>query len=102
MTRSLGDQLDAWFEGAPLKGLLGFEGVIGNFADPYEAGTAYVLLHHAFGEVKGKAGAWGIARGGMGAISDAIAAVARSTVCRSRPTHRWRRSSTTGASPEAW
>jgi phytoene dehydrogenase-like protein len=77
MTRSLGDQLDAWFEGAPLKGLLGFEGVIGNFADPYEAGTAYVLLHHAFGEVKGKAGAWGIAKGGMGAISDAIGEVAR-------------------------
>ncbi len=77
MTRSLGDHLDAWFEGEPLKGLLGFEGVIGNFADPYQAGTAYVLLHHAFGEVKGRAGAWGIARGGMGAISDSIAAVAR-------------------------
>jgi phytoene dehydrogenase-like protein len=77
MTRSLGDQLDAWFEGSALKGLLGFEGVIGNFADPYTAGTAYVLLHHAFGEVKGRAGAWGIARGGMGAISDAIATVAR-------------------------
>ncbi|MEE4110748.1 MAG: FAD-dependent oxidoreductase, partial [Halieaceae bacterium] len=42
MTRSLGDHLDAWFEGEPLKGLLGFEGVIGNFADPYQAGTAYV------------------------------------------------------------
>ncbi|MEE4109707.1 MAG: NAD(P)/FAD-dependent oxidoreductase, partial [Halieaceae bacterium] len=75
---SLGDHLDAWFEGEPLKGLLGFEGVIGNFADPYQAGTAYVLLHHAFGEVKGRAGAWGIARGGMGAISDAIAGAARS------------------------
>ncbi len=77
MTRSLGDQLDSWFEGEPLKGLLGFEGVIGNFADPYQAGTAYVLLHHAFGEVKGRAGAWGIAKGGMGAISDSIATVAR-------------------------
>ena len=77
MTRSLGDHLDAWFEGDALKGLLGFEGVIGNFADPYQAGTAYVLLHHAFGEVKGRAGAWGIARGGMGAISDAMAAAAR-------------------------
>ncbi|MEE4279791.1 MAG: NAD(P)/FAD-dependent oxidoreductase [Halieaceae bacterium] len=77
MTRSLGDHLDAWFEGDPLKGLLGFEGVIGNFADPYQAGTAYILLHHAFGEVKGREGAWGIARGGMGAISDAIASVAR-------------------------
>ncbi len=77
MTRSLGDHLDAWFEGEPLKGLLGFEGVIGNFADPYQAGTAYILLHHAFGEVKGREGAWGIARGGMGAISDAIASFAR-------------------------
>ncbi|MEM9758616.1 MAG: NAD(P)/FAD-dependent oxidoreductase [Pseudomonadota bacterium] len=77
MTRSLGDHLDAWFEGAPLKGLLGFEGVIGNFADPYQAGTAYILLHHAFGEVKGREGAWGIARGGMGAISDSIASFAR-------------------------
>lgn len=77
MTKSLGDYLDAWFEGDPLKGLLGFEGVIGNFADPYQQGTAYVLLHHAFGEVKGREGAWGIAQGGMGAISDAIANYAR-------------------------
>lgn len=77
MTRSLGDHLDAWFEGEALKGILGLEGVIGNFADPYQAGTAYVLLHHAFGEVKGRAGAWGIARGGMGAITDAMASSAR-------------------------
>lgn len=79
MTRSLGDHLDAWFEGEALKGLLGFEGVIGNFADPYQAGTAYILLHHAFGEIKGREGAWGIARGGMGAISDAIARTARAS-----------------------
>ena len=78
MTRSLGDYLDSWFEGEALKGVLGLEGVIGNFAEPYHAGTAYVLLHHAFGEVKGKAGAWGIARGGMGAISESMAAFARS------------------------
>ena len=78
MTKSLGDYLDMWFEGEALKGVLGLEGVIGNFAEPYQAGTAYVLLHHAFGEVKGRAGAWGIARGGMGAISDAMASFARS------------------------
>ncbi|MEO0436684.1 MAG: NAD(P)/FAD-dependent oxidoreductase [Pseudomonadota bacterium] len=77
MTRSLGDHLDSWFEGDALKGVLGLEGVIGNYADPYNPGTAYVLLHHAFGEVKGRAGAWGIARGGMGAISDSIANSAR-------------------------
>lgn len=79
MTRSLGDHLDAWFESDALKGLFGFEGVIGNFADPYQPGTAYVLLHHAFGEVNGNAGAWGIARGGMGAISNAIAGAARAS-----------------------
>ena len=79
MTRSLGDYLDMWFEGEALKGVLGLEGVIGNFAEPYQAGTAYVLLHHAFGEVKGRAGAWGIARGGMGAISESMASFARST-----------------------
>ncbi len=78
MTKSLGDYLDSWFEGEALKGVLGLEGVIGNFAEPYHAGTAYVLLHHAFGEVKGKAGAWGIARGGMGAITRAMASFARS------------------------
>jgi phytoene dehydrogenase-like protein len=82
MTRSLGDYLDSWFEGEAFKGVLGLEGVIGNFAEPYHAGTAYVLLHHAFGEVKGRAGAWGIARGGMGAISDAMAAFARSKGAR--------------------
>ncbi len=78
MTKSLGDYLDMWFEGEALKGVLGLEGVIGNFAEPYQAGTAYVLLHHAFGEIKGRAGAWGIARGGMGAISDSMASFARS------------------------
>ena len=78
MTRSLGDYLDMWFEGEALKGVLGLEGVIGNFAEPYQAGTAYVLLHHAFGEVNGRTGAWGIARGGMGAISEAMAGFARS------------------------
>jgi len=82
MTRSLGDYLDTWFEGEAFKGVLGLEGVIGNFAEPYHAGTAYVLLHHAFGEVKGRAGAWGIARGGMGAISESMASFARSKGAR--------------------
>jgi len=78
MTKSLGDYLDMWFEGEALKGVLGLEGVIGNFAEPYQTGTAYVLLHHAFGEIKGREGAWGIARGGMGAISESMASFARS------------------------
>jgi phytoene dehydrogenase-like protein len=76
MTKSLGDYLDSWFEGEALKGILGLECVIGNFVDPYQPGTAYVLLHHAFGEVNGRVGAWGHAKGGMGAITQAMAAYA--------------------------
>src|SRR5207245_4750762 len=51
---------------------------VGHFASPYSPGSAYVLLHHAFGEVNGKRGTWGHALGGMGAISEAIAKEARS------------------------
>ena len=76
-TRSAGEILDDWFESDALKAALGFDSVVGNFASPYSAGSAYVLLHHAFGEVNGKRGAWGHAIGGMGAISEAIAAEAR-------------------------
>ncbi|MEJ2515642.1 MAG: NAD(P)/FAD-dependent oxidoreductase [Gammaproteobacteria bacterium] len=76
-TKSAGEVLDAWFESGPLKAVLGWDAIVGNFASPYTSGSAYVLLHHVFGEVNGKAGAWGHAIGGMGAISDAIAAEAR-------------------------
>ncbi|HSR71089.1 MAG TPA: NAD(P)/FAD-dependent oxidoreductase, partial [Kiloniellales bacterium] len=63
MTKSIGDYLDEWFECDGLKGLYGFEGVIGNMVSPYAPGSAYVLLHHYFGEVNGRVGAWGHARG---------------------------------------
>lgn len=76
-TRSAGELLDDWFESAPLKAVLGWDSIVGNFASPYAPGSAYVLLHHVFGEVNGKPGAWGHAIGGMGAISEAIAAEAR-------------------------
>jgi len=73
MTASIGDYLEARFEREEIKGALGFEGVIGNFASPYHPGTAYVLLHHMFGEVNGEPAAWGHAVGGMGAITQAMA-----------------------------
>ena len=76
-TKSAGELLDAWFDCEPLKAVLGWDSVVGNFASPYTPGSAYVLLHHVFGEVNGKSGAWGHAIGGMGAISQAIAAEAR-------------------------
>ncbi len=72
-TASAGDFLDGWFESAPIKAVFGFDSIVGNYASPYAPGTAYVLLHHCFGEVNGKKGVWGHAIGGMGAITQAIA-----------------------------
>jgi len=74
---SAGDYLDNWFESDPIKAVYGFDGIVGNYASPYSAGSAYYLLHHVFGEVNGKHGAWGHAIGGMGAITQAMAAAAR-------------------------
>jgi len=72
-TRSAGDLLDGWFEDEAIKAAYGFDSVVGNYASPYTPGSAYVLLHHAFGEVNGKPGIWGHAIGGMGAITQAMA-----------------------------
>lgn len=76
-TKSAGELLDDWFESDAVKAAFGFDAVVGNFASPYTPGSAYVLMHHAFGEVNGKRGTWGHARGGMGAITQAMAAEAR-------------------------
>jgi len=70
---SAGEYLDRFFESEPIKAVFGFDGVVGNYASPYAAGSAYVLLHHVFGEVNGVKGAWGHAIGGMGAITQAMA-----------------------------
>jgi phytoene dehydrogenase-like protein len=72
-TRSAGEVLDQWFESDPIKAILGFDGIVGTYASPYAAGTAYVLLHHCWGEVNGRRGVWGHAIGGMGAITQAMA-----------------------------
>ena len=93
-TRSAADWLEDWFESEAVKAVFGFDAVVGNYASPYHASTAYVLLHHCFGEVNGKRGLWGHAIGGMGAISEALAAEARrlgvdiecdATVAKMRP-----------------
>jgi len=76
-SRSAGDWLDDWFESDPIKAVLGFDSIVGNFGSPYTPGSAYVLLHHVFGEVNGVAGAWGHAIGGMGAITQAMAKACR-------------------------
>jgi phytoene dehydrogenase-like protein len=75
---SAGDYLEGWFESDPIKAVYGFDGIVGNYASPYTPGSAYVLLHHVFGEVNGNKGAWGHAIGGMGAITQAMARCATS------------------------
>jgi phytoene dehydrogenase-like protein len=79
MTMSVGDLLDDWFVDDALKGAYASTGVVGVWAGPRTPGTAYNLLHHELGELDGVGGAWGHVRGGMGAISEAIAASARAS-----------------------
>lgn len=69
--------LDSWFDSEPVKAAFGFDAVVGNYASPDTPGSAYVLLHHVFGEVNGKRGAWGHSVGGMGTITQAMAAACR-------------------------
>src|SRR5512134_2911770 len=76
LTMSAVDFLDQWFETDVLKATMSASGIIGTFLGVRSPGTAYVLLHHYMGEIDGAFRAWGFARGGTGAISNAIAAAA--------------------------
>jgi phytoene dehydrogenase-like protein len=78
LTGSIADLLDGYFKSDALCGLLSVSGVIGTWAGPRSAGSAYVTLHHHIGDVDGQAGAWGFPRGGMGGVTSALAAAARS------------------------
>ena len=72
-TMSISDFLDEYFETDVIKANLALSGIIGTALGPMSPGTAYVLLHHYMGEVDGSVGAWGYARGGMGAVTRALA-----------------------------
>ena len=76
-TQSAADFLDDWFECEEIKVTLATDGVIGANGGPRSPGTAYILLHHCMGGVNGHRGLWGFVRGGMGAVSNAIADSAR-------------------------
>jgi phytoene dehydrogenase-like protein len=76
-TKSAADILNRYFSHDLVQALFGFDAVVGHYASPYAPGTAYVLLHHVFGEADGVPGAWGHAIGGMGAITQAMAKAAR-------------------------
>src|SRR6202040_3425675 len=77
-TQSAADFLDEWFESPEVKVTLATDGVIGANGGPRSPGTAYILLHHCMGGVGGKRGLWGFVRGGMGAVTKAMADSARS------------------------
>jgi phytoene dehydrogenase-like protein len=72
-TKSSRAFLDSWFESDAVKGAFGFDSIVGFYGSPSMPGTAYVLLHHVFGEVNGNRGAWGHAIGGMGRITELMA-----------------------------
>jgi phytoene dehydrogenase-like protein len=76
-TMSAADFLDEWFEDDRVKGALATQAIIGGWCGPMTPGSAYVLMHHWIGQVDGHFGAWGWVRGGMGALSAAIAEAAR-------------------------
>jgi phytoene dehydrogenase-like protein len=69
--------LDRWFESEELKGTIATDAIIGAFMAPSMPGTAYVLFHHVMGETNGKRGVWSYVRGGMGGLTQALAAAAR-------------------------
>jgi phytoene dehydrogenase-like protein len=77
MMMSAVDFLDGWFETDVLKATMAASGIIGTFQGIRSPGTAYILLHHYMGEIDGAFRSWGFARGGTGAISNAIADAAR-------------------------
>jgi phytoene dehydrogenase-like protein len=77
MTMSSADFVEQWFETPALQGTLSASGIIGTFLGPRSPGSAYVMLHHYMGEIDGEFRAWGLPRGGMSGVSEAIASSAR-------------------------
>lgn len=78
------DLLEEWFDSEPLRATLATDAIIGAFAAPSTPGTGYVLFHHVMGSVTGQRGVWAYVRGGMGALSDALAAAATTAGARLR------------------
>jgi phytoene dehydrogenase-like protein len=84
-TMSIADLLDEYFSSPQMQGVLAVSGVIGTWAGPRSAGTAYVMAHHKIGDVgDGQLGSWGFPEGGMGAVTRALrdAAVANGAIVR--------------------
>jgi phytoene dehydrogenase-like protein len=74
---SIAELCEEYFESDLMRGLMASQGIIGSAAGPRTPGSAYIYLHHAFGQAAGESGVWGLVRGGMGAITQALAERAR-------------------------
>ncbi|MDQ3878312.1 MAG: NAD(P)/FAD-dependent oxidoreductase [Actinomycetota bacterium] len=74
---SIAELCEEFFETDLMRGLTASQGIIGSAAGPRTPGSAYVYLHHAFGEATGEPGVWGFVRGGMGAITQQLADIVR-------------------------
>ena len=81
--------LEEHFESEPLRATLATDAIIGAFAAPSTPGTGYVLFHHVMGTLGGQRGVWAYVEGGMGRLSDALAAAAREAGASFAPTRRW-------------
>jgi phytoene dehydrogenase-like protein len=88
---SVRDLLDRYFEDERLKSMLTFFGMVSIYGGPSTPGTAYTYGHHSWGEFNGNFGQFGLARGGMGAITEALATAARhygATIRTSAPVNK--------------
>jgi phytoene dehydrogenase-like protein len=74
---SVRDLLDRYFESENLKSYLSFMAMVSTWGGPSAPGSSYVLGHHSWGDFNGEFGQFGFAKGGMGAIADALAASAQ-------------------------
>lgn len=73
---SAAELLDETFESEEVKAILVTSSTIGTMSGPRTPGSAYILGHHLIGDIGGVRGRWGIARGGMGAVTQALAGAA--------------------------
>ena len=68
--------IERWFDSDKVKAMVASQFLPANYASLFQPGCSLAMLHHAVGEIGGRRGAWGLVKGGMGAITQAMAASA--------------------------
>ncbi len=70
---SVAEYLDRFFVSDYAKGPMAYHALSGTAAGPMTPGTAFSKFYHSTGELTPHYGAWAFARGGMGAVTEALA-----------------------------